>query len=594
MSAETPAGVRRVLDGDSFGARLRAGRFANFLSAVLRQTLTDPIADGRLRNLAWPYGLLPVVVAGYLVFALAGLTVILSGLVRRQSTLIISGGQGVGLPEVAIWPLVVMLSFGAAALMTAALHGPWWLKVLGLLFGLMIAGIWSLRSSELSGGPVWLIAAVVIMLALLVFVLLRWRRRFAWTEFAVLWTLVGAVMAVGIGSAREARRFGFQVPVQLLQQTTAMLGFLALPAAMVAGASVAEIAVRASVAATRNATRLVHRRWPVVILLVVVATRGVQLVREWLDRDPVSQGLVAYVPALAIMVGFGVIGFVVLRLSRRPADGPVVSELGDELSGVGFAIAAALVVIMLPVQLLLAVVQALASLNPDGAAARFAANPANLVGDLTDPIRVLIGVVLIVLAVRAGRRGRPGRALVLGCVGIMLIALARNLVLGDATAAPIDADVLNTVATAAVLVAIVVTAARRRLTGQRAIAFAGILILSALFSGRDFVSDPLGVLLGFSGAALVLFGLTWDLLTGSQWGNGESRRFPRPTRVLLVLTNSVLTMTVLAYAALVRDGSTTIYLDPYAEFGNLIFGTGLLAAAVIAVFDAAWRNAPVR
>jgi len=52
-------------------------------------------------------------------------------------------------------------------------------------------------------------------------------------------------------------------------------------------------------------------------------------------------------------------------------------------------------------------------------------------------------------------------------------------------------------------------------------------------------------------------------------------------------------MTVLAYAALVRDGSTTIYLDPYAEFGNLIFGTGLLAAAVIAVFDAAWRNAPV-
>ncbi len=594
MSAETPAGVRRVLDGDSFGARLRAGRFANFLSAVLRQTLTDPIADGRLRNLAWPYGLLPVVVAGYLMFALAGLTVILSGLVRRQSTLIISGGQGVGLPEVAIWPLVVMLSFGAAALMTAALHGPWWLKVLGLLFGLMIAGIWSLRSSELSGGPVWLIAAVVIMLALLVFVLLRWRRRFAWAEFAVLWSLVGAVMAVGIGSAREARRFGFQVPVQLLQQTTAMLGFLALPAAMVAGASVAEIAVRASVAATRNATRLVHRRWPVVILLVVVATRGVQLVREWLDRDPVSQGMVAYVPALAIMVGFGVIGFVVLRLSRRPADGPVVSELGDELSGVGFAIAAALVVIMLPVQLLLAVVQALASLNPDGAAARFAANPANLVGDLTDPIRVLIGVVLIVLAVRAGRRGRPGRALVLGCVGIMLIALARNLVLGDATAAPIDADVLNTVATAAVLVAIVVTAARRRLTGQRAIAFAGILILSALFSGRDFVSDPLGVLLGFSGAALVLFGLTWDLLTGSQWGNGESRRFPRPTRVLLVLTNSVLTMTVLAYAALVRDGSTTIYLDPYAEFGNLIFGTGLLAAAVIAVFDAAWRNAPVR
>jgi hypothetical protein len=142
-------------------------------------------------------------------------------------------------------------------------------------------------------------------------------------------------------------------------------------------------------------------------------------------------------------------------------------------------------------------------------------------------------------------------------------------------------------------VAIAVTAARRRLTGQRAIAFAGILILSALFSSRDFISDPIGALLGFSGAALVLFGLTWDLLTGSQWGNGDSRRFPRPTRVMLVLTNSVLTMTVLAYAALVRDGSTTIYLDPYAGFGDLIFGTALLAAAVLAVFDVASRDATV-
>ena len=160
------------------------------------------------------------------------------------------------------------------------------------------------------------------------------------------------------------------------------------------------------------------------------------------------------------------------------------------------------------------------------------------------------------LAVRAARRGRPGRALLLGCIGVMLIALARALVLGDSTAAPIDPDVLNLVATAAVLLALVVTAARRRLTGQRALAFAGILILSALFSSRDFISDPVGFLLGFSGAALLLFGLTWDLLTESGWGNGDSRRFPRPTRVLLVLTNSVLTMTVLAYASLIRDGST--------------------------------------
>jgi hypothetical protein len=63
--------------------------------------------------------------------------------------------------------------------------------------------------------------------------------------------------------------------------------------------------------------------------------------------------------------------------------------------------------------------------------------------------------------------------------------------------------------------------------------------------------------------------------------------------VMLVLTNYVLTMTVLAYAALIRDGSTTIYLEPFAELGNLIFGTGLLAAAVVAVLDSTWRDRPI-
>jgi hypothetical protein len=52
-------------------------------------------------------------------------------------------------------------------------------------------------------------------------------------------------------------------------------------------------------------------------------------------------------------------------------------------------------------------------------------------------------------------------------------------------------------------------------------------------------------------------------------------------------------MTVLAYAALIRDGSTTIYFDPFAQFGDLILGTGLVAAAGIAIFDAAWHNQPI-
>ena len=141
--------------------------------------------------------------------------------------------------------------------------------------------------------------------------------------------------------------------------------------------------------------------------------RGVQAVREWLGRDPVSQGLVAYVPAVAIVLGFTVVGGVVLRLARRRGTRPVVSELGDELGSVGFAIAAALIVLHAAgSRCLLAVVQTVASLRPaGGGGASSGVDPGGPGRDAGRPVRILIGVVLIVLAVRSTPRaaGQPGR-----------------------------------------------------------------------------------------------------------------------------------------------------------------------------------------
>jgi hypothetical protein len=151
-----------------------------------------------------------------------------------------------------------------------------------------------------------------------------------------------------------------------------------------------------------------------------------------------------------------------------------------------------------------------------------------LVTLVVDPSRVLVGVVLLIFAVRAARRGQAGRALVMGCVGVMLVALARQLLFGYRTPAPINRDALNLLASGVVVVTVAILLGRRRLTPQRALAFAGLLILSALFSYRDFISDPLGAVLGFSGAALVLFGLTWDLFTGSYWANGHSPPLSTP------------------------------------------------------------------
>ena len=554
--------------------------------------MVEPIEQGRLRDLEWPYGLRSIVLAGYIVFVIAGLMVIFSGLIREHSTLIVFG-SGLGLPEQMIWPLVLLLSFGVASLMAAAQHGPWWLKVLGLLFTLMVMGTWSLRSPSLAGWAGWPVIAAGLMVAMLLLVIIRWRRGFAWWEFAVMWALVGLGMTIGVAETREAKIYGSDLNPLNLQQTAAVLGYLALPAATFAGAAVAEVTVRATVAATQNAQRFAKQGWPYLILIVVLCIRLAQCVWLIAERDPVVESLTALLWASALVAAFAVVGLIMLRLSQRQRAALVVSELGDELGRVGFTIAAALIAVTLPVQVFLSVLQVLASLEPGGAAARLSFDITPLVTRIVDPSRVLVGIVLIILAVRAARRGQSSRALVLGCIGVMLVALARQLVFGDRTPAPINPDALNLVASAVVVVAVVILLVRRSLTPQRALAFAGMLILSALFSYRDFISDPLGAVLGFSGAALVLFGLTWDLFTGSGWANRESRRFSRSTRVLLALTNYVLTMTVLAYAALIRDGSTTIYFDPFARLGDLIFGTALVAAAAVAIFDCAWRDRPI-
>ena len=567
-------------------------RLVRFATGLYRQTLVDPIEQGRLRDLQWPYGLRSIVLVGYLVFVIAGLLVIFSGLIREHSTLIVSG-TSLGLPEQLVWPLVLLLSFGVASLMAAAQHGPWWLKVLGLLFTLMVMGTWSLRSPSLAGWAGWPVIAACLMTALLTLVIIRWRRGFVWWEFAAIWALIGLAMAVGVAETREAKIYGSDLNPLNLQQTAAILGYLALPAATLAGASVAEVTVRATAAATQNAQRYAKQGWPYLILVVVLCIRLLQCVWLIAQRDPVVDGLTSLLWACALVTAFALVGLVLLRLARRRESTAVVSELGDELGRVGFAIAAALIAVTLPVQVYLSVIQVLASLEPGGAAARMSFDVTPLVTRVVDPSRVLVGIVLLFLAVRAARRGQASRALVLGGIGVMLVALARQLLFGDRTPAPINPDALNLVASVVVVITVVILLLRRKLTPQRALALAGMLILSALFSYRDFISDPLGAVLGFSGAALVLFGLTWDLFTGSGWANRESRRFPRHTRVLLVLTNYVLSMTVLAYAALIRDGSTTIYFDTFAQLGDLIFGTGLIAAAAVAIFDSAWRDRPV-
>ncbi len=570
------------------------GRLAAFLRGVVAQTVVAPVREGRIREHGWPYGLRAVVLLAYLAFAFAGVLVVASGPIRRASVLDPGGNGGVGLPEPSVWMLATLFSFGLSLLLTAGLRAPWWLRLLALLVVLAALSAWSLRTPGTSGSVWWPLLVLTLLVALVVLVVVRSRQPFAWWELGAVWAISAACLVIGLVENHYSIDFGSdQVPL-LLQYLASILGYLVLPTAMVAGASVAEVCLRLTVAATQQAQRLARHWVPYAVLGVVVAARGVQVVRQLVALDPVTQGWDVVVPSLLLVGLLAAVGLGLLAVARRRGARVDVDGLGDELTAVALPVGAALILVNLPLQLAVGVVPLLAVLDTNGTIVGSDVDVSALVTRLVDPVRAVVGVVVLVLAFRAARRGRATRALLLGMVGVVLVMLARTLVQGPQARAGVDPDVLNLVATAVVVVGGLAQLARGRLDRPRALALAGALTVCALFSGRDFISDPVGTLLGFSGAALVLFGLVWDLFTGSGWANGESRRFVRPTRVLLVLANSVTTMSVLAFAALVRDGSTTIYLDPYAELGNLVFGTALLAAGVVAVLaPASGEPAPV-
>ena len=236
--------------------------------------------------------------------------------------------------------------------------------------------------------------------------------------------------------------------------------------------------------------------WPYAILAVVLLLRGGQAVREG-GRDPVSQGLL---PTLRPRSSWSALRWSArssLRLtgSAGRASG---AELGDELGSVGFAVAAALIVLCCrsgaP-----AVVQTVARSTRD-ADRGVRADPASWWG----PGGSATVSSARLSCSRSSTRARPsGPGMVLGCIGVMLVVLAGRWCWGHHRRA--DRRRRLTLVATGRAGRLVGHPVRRRLTGQRPVASPGsdpVGLFSAETSCR-----PLGCA-RLSGAALVLFGLT--------------------------------------------------------------------------------------
>jgi hypothetical protein len=431
---------------------------------------------------------------------------------------------------------------------------------------------------------------VLAMAALLVLLVTRRRRGLAWWEFPLVLGLIGLVLTLCLHAfATSDRLLGFRFAPIFLDQTLGLLTFLVLPAAFAAGAAVAEIAVGLTLVATRTAQRRTAGRWPYVVLAAVAVIRLAQEGRRLSGFDPVSSGWVAVLPAVGLVVAFAGLGWVISRFA--PVGAVPVATLPDDLGRIAVPVGAAVIAMLLPVYVFLFGFQIVVGLNPAAAPDGF--DPSPLVDRLVDGFRVVLGLLLVGLALWQARRGRGGLALVLGGAGLMLAALGVRLLTGYRWALWLDPDALVSVVTVVALVTVLWLLARRALSRDRAVGLAAVLALAVLLSVRSLIVDPFGVLLGYGGVAFVLFGVTWDFLTGSDWANADGRRIRQPVRVLLALGYPLLTVTIVAADALIRRPRTFSDVNAFAELGELVLGTSLLAAAVVVVLSAVRANREV-
>ncbi|MBA3529841.1 MAG: hypothetical protein H0T91_11155 [Propionibacteriaceae bacterium] len=554
---------------------------------LVEKVIGEPVRNGRLREVGWPYGLRGIVGLGCAVYALGAVVVIFSSLIRRSGELSVATTLAASIPRGYVWLLLFMVLIALAMFQTAALHTAWWLRLVGVLTSVVVMGTWGFRYSSMIGGGLETVLTGLLMLGLIVLVVLRARKPFAWWEFPTVLLLLGSPIVIGMAFlSRSSRPLGYDFVPVFLQTTVTSLGPVALPAAVAAGLSVAEITVSATLWATRLTERFAARRVAYVILAVLVVLRLVQAIWQVATWDFIRQGWSVFLTWVLLSALLGLLSAAVIRLGQHRAS-MVVSELPGRMAGMALPLGVAMVGVAFGAVIVISVFGIVAALDP----ARFGASSASWLGLFTSVngpnlFRSALGVVLVGLAVRSARRGSTATALLLCAVAVMLWARVVRWVTGGLLNAGFGADALNLVATVLLLALIAFYLIRRALTRQRALALSGALVLSALLGYHDFVSDPLGALLGFSGAALVLFGLTWDLLTDSDFANRDSRRFPLPSRVMLLFANVVLAIAILAYTSLVRDPTATINLNEFAALGDEVLGTALLAAAFIGVLSA--------
>jgi len=558
-------------------------RVLSSLTGLVKRTLVStfvaPVREGRPRPSTWPVGLPAVGAVALVLYALLGLAAIFAVPLRQHGHLVLSQTSDTTLPASVIWLLMcgVVLSF--ALVHTAALHTSWLLRT--VLFLLGAPALFFFTAAATVKAPLASIASFTLYAGLLVFTIVRSRRRFVWWEFLV----VTAILAVALLGPNWVAGFGYSGSIASIDGTFATLGILVLPAMLVAGAAPAQIVVTAAESAARSP--LIKPVFWVLAALAVgwLTCTTVMAVRAGSD-DLSLQALAAGLVALASLAGAMALWLRRGRVSQPEPPTTYADKWMPWLYPLAAAITALLIIGM--VVTITTHLLALAGINSVSTAVNNAWDSLFFDNNLVQYWRAGIGLVLLVIAWRISKRDRITEATLLSALAIAFFLDALGLVPPLAFLHERNITMTGLIAVAVALMIGVWLTARHRLDARSAGWLLTVVLLAVVYPFRNALDDPAGTALFFSTELLVLFGLTWRVLSDAEFMRGDSRHLPQATRIVLFMANSLFAATSVAFVALSRaegmsgDNSAWVNAGDWM-LGEPLFTVGLVAAIWLAL-----------
>lgn len=549
------------------------------LRALVVQVLIDPVREGRLDHRQWPAGLMPLAVLAGVGYAAAAALAVFAEPIRRADVLVNSYETSSVLPATASSVLLLLVFLSLALLVTASLHGPWYLGLASLAVMAMIAAPFAVGRFGFLG-----LVSLVLLVALW---LLRRGRRFSWWEFPAVASIVWLGTHLPWLTMENSKAFGVNSAPTLLSSVLSSLTLAAIPALLAAGGALGQVAVLAADTTVSALARSASRSAWWMILAGLLLWRVIDLAgaildnARWLQPAALLSGMAHLALAWATV-------WLVLRLARRSLT-VAPAQIASGLAGAFVLIGAGLswpLLALVPGATLNAIATTIGWTELAAATGWITATvQSNLALNL---LRALFGVIVIVASIPLIRKGRQG-------LGVGLAAFGAGTLLDlSVVLAGLDgrttADPLCLVGPVLAILLAGWRFASRTFDGSCAWGLGTVLMVSAGYAHRDWIADPVTALLGFSGVAVLLFGLTWRVLTDGAFTNTDSRAFPRAVRVLLFLGYLLFAMCVVAYVSLARATGGSADVTPFGERGDEFLGTSLLVSALICGLSALLRR----